>query len=85
MGHFDEKVALVTGAKSKLGHQVVIKLLMSGAIVIGTTRQPQRMRDMFLQYPSKLCEKLNIYPRSLDFDCNNIKDLTIPLVEQTRG
>lgn len=34
-------VCIVTGARTKLGHQVVLKLLRAGATV-GTTRYPQK-------------------------------------------
>lgn len=44
-------VALVTGGRTKLGHQVVLKLLRAHATVVATTRRPDAAVQLFRQYP----------------------------------
>ncbi len=67
------RIALVTGARSKLGHQIVIKLLKSNCIVIGTTRNPGAMKQLFVQYGNRLdLSRLHVYNESLDFDSDHI-------------
>lgn len=45
------RVALVTGARIKIGYQVALKLLRAGAFVIGTTRFPQDAARRFAREP----------------------------------
>jgi len=70
------KYALVVGARTKLGHQVMIKLLAAGATVIGTTRRPEQAVDLFSSYPEWIGEgwkaRLFFYPDALDLDVPNI-------------
>ena len=44
------KTALVIGGRTKLGHQVALKLLQAGANVIVTTRFPLQAQAIFAQY-----------------------------------
>ena len=83
----DGKIAVVIGARTKLGHQVVLKLLQSGAIVIATTRYPDKMKALFASYQRhdtnntndmSLLRNLIIYPGQLDLDSHNmIHDMTL--------
>ena len=41
------KVAVVTGARTKLGYQVCLTLLRAGAVVIGTTRFVDKARKTY--------------------------------------
>jgi 3-oxoacyl-ACP reductase-like protein len=45
------KVALVTGARVKIGYQIAVKLLLSGAAVIATSRFPKDMAERFAKHP----------------------------------
>lgn len=63
-------VALVTGARTKLGHQIALKLMRANARVICTSRFPEKMKDIFSCYEDNTCF---IYPYSLDFDIPNLK------------
>jgi len=45
------RIAVVTGARIKIGMEVVLKLLRSGAQVIGTTRYPRDALDRFSSMP----------------------------------
>jgi NAD(P)-dependent dehydrogenase (short-subunit alcohol dehydrogenase family) len=45
------RAAFVTGGRTKLGHQVVLKLLRAGATVFATTRSPGAAVALFRQYP----------------------------------
>lgn len=76
------KIALISGARTKLGHQIVIKLLKSGCVVIGTTRNPNKMKEIYKQYSEySWINNLMIYPESLDFDTNHIEQDLIKLKE----
>jgi len=83
------KIALVTGARTKLGHQIVVKLLKAKCIVIGTTRNPEKMNEIYEQYSNeKWIKNLVVYPESLDFDIDNIESELIKLknfIEQKYG
>ena len=61
------KVALVTGARVKIGFQTTIKLLVSGATVIATSRFPQDCADRFRKHPEfpTFEHRLHIY--GIDF------------------
>ena len=63
-------VALVTGSRTKLGHQITLKMLRAGAIVIGTTRFPTKAMEIYEKYSdfNEWKDSLIIYPKSIDFD-----------------
>lgn len=64
------KVCVVIGARTKLGHQIVVKLLDAGATVIGTSRYPEKALQLFEQYPrwEEWKTRLVFYPKSFDLD-----------------
>lgn len=73
------KVAIVTGARCKIGHMTCVKLLKSGCIVIGLSRRPEKMKILFDEYKKdkenlKWLQNLDIYPKSLDFDSHNLQE-----------
>lgn len=75
----DGKIAIVTGARCKIGHMTCIKLLKSGCIVIGLSRNPENMKLLFDEYKKdkenlKWLQNLDIYPKPLDFDCHNLQE-----------
>lgn len=47
------KVALVIGGRTKLGHQVALKLLEAGATVFITTRFAKKAADLFQKYKNQ--------------------------------
>lgn len=64
------RVALVVGARTKLGHQVVLKLLEAGALVVGTTRFPAdavALYERYAEWPTWR-DRLRFYPDPLDLD-----------------
>lgn len=67
-------VAIVTGGRTKLGHQITLKLLRAGAEVIPTTRNPEAIYEMFQKYTdsSEWLHRLHLY-KSLDFDVPNLE------------
>lgn len=69
------RVALVVGARTKLGHQVVVKLLQAGATVFGTTRFPDEALTLFRQYPDweTWQERLHFYPSPFDLDTPDLQ------------
>lgn len=69
-----DHVAVVVGARTKLGHQIVIKLLQAGACVLGTTRYPQSAAALYQSYKDWPAwkSKLWIYPECFDLDIPNI-------------
>ncbi len=73
------KVALVIGARTKLGHQIVIKLLKAGATVIGTSRYPDKILEIYKPYEKELTKNLVIYDESLDLDVNDVKSHILKL------
>jgi len=73
------KIALVIGARTKLGHQIAIKLLKSECTVIVTSRYPDKMVGIYEPYEKELTKNLVIYNHSLDLDSNNIKEHIIQL------
>lgn len=66
------KVAIVTGARTKLGHQIVLSLLRSGAFVIGTTRFVEKARQMYMQYPDYALWEIRLHLYSLDLDVDDL-------------
>lgn len=62
------QVAIVTGARTKLGHQICLKLLLAGATVFGTTRFPEKAIELFSQYKHYANWKDRLFLYSLDLD-----------------
>ncbi|KAG7391060.1 hypothetical protein PHYBOEH_006795 [Phytophthora boehmeriae] len=61
------KVALITGARVKIGFQAAVKLLLAGAAVIATTRFPKDAAERFARHPeySTFKDRLQIF--GIDF------------------
>ena len=74
--NLDNKIAFVSGTRTKLGHQITLKLLRAGCKVIGTTRYPEKALTIYKSYSDYDTFKNNlyIYPESLDFDLPNMKE-----------
>ena len=68
-------VSLVIGCRTKLGHQVTLKLLRAGSTVIGTTRYPQETLQLFSQYEdfNSFKDRLVLYEKGLDLDTPNME------------
>lgn len=60
-------VALVTGGRTKMGHQIVLKLLRAGATVVATSRRPDEARALFGAYPDshRWLRRLEVLPLDL--------------------
>jgi NAD(P)-dependent dehydrogenase (short-subunit alcohol dehydrogenase family) len=73
-------IALVTGGRIKLGHQIVLKLLRAGATVIATTRNPEKATKLFTQYHDyhSFLDKLHFI--NCDFDSPDIQ-ITINTIQ----
>ena len=69
-------VSLVIGCRTKLGHQVTLKLLRAGSVVIGTTRYPEKASDLFKEYDdfNEWCMNFDIYENGLDLDSDNLQE-----------
>ena len=82
-----DHTALVVGARTKLGHQVVLKLLAAGATVVGTTRFPADALHLFRQYREwpEWEGRLHFYPRSLDLDTPHIQRDAAALAAHIEG
>lgn len=68
------KVAVVTGGRTKLGHQVCLKLLRAGAVVFATTRFPDKARDIYTAYPDYSKWENNLHLYALDMDVPNLAE-----------
>lgn len=81
------RVALVTGCRVKLGHQVCLKLLRAGASVIGTSRYPEQVIGLFEKYHDyeEWKERLEVYPASIDYGTNDLSDKIQGLVSYIDG
>lgn len=77
-------VALVTGARSKLGHQIVLKLLRAGATVIGLTRFPDRAKTLFDGYSDCSSWSDKLHWVECDFDCNPLTPKIEALMAQIK-
>ncbi|KAK8842953.1 hypothetical protein M9Y10_025819 [Tritrichomonas musculus] len=68
-------VSLVIGCRTKLGHQVSLKLLRAGSIVIGTTRYPERATNLFSEYEDfeKWNNNFDVYSNGLDLDTTDLE------------
>jgi NAD(P)-dependent dehydrogenase (short-subunit alcohol dehydrogenase family) len=62
--------ALVTGSRTKLGHQVSLKLLRSGCKVVATSRRPEQIKEIFSKYPDHETWKGRLFPYGVDLDVN---------------
>jgi NAD(P)-dependent dehydrogenase (short-subunit alcohol dehydrogenase family) len=69
------KVAIVTGARTKLGHQICLKLLRAGAIVFGTTRFPEKAQQIFELYHDYPMWKDKLFLYALDMDAENMEEI----------
>lgn len=61
------KVALVTGARVKIGFQIAIKLLLAGAAVIATSRFPRDTAERFAKHPEYETFKDRLQVFGIDF------------------
>lgn len=69
------KIALVIGGRTKIGHQVVLKLLRAGVYVIATSRKMEQMRSIFEHYhdQAQWIDRLMIQP--IDLNTPLLEDL----------
>lgn len=85
--HLKGMIALVTGGRTKLGHQVVLKLLRAGcAKVIATTRTPEKALELFKGYDeNRECWSVaqNLIVEGLDFDNPDLDSMIECFVEET--
>lgn len=61
------KVALITGARVKIGFQAAIKLLLAGAAVIATSRFPRDAAERFAKHPEYETFKDRLQVFGIDF------------------
>ena len=66
------RVALVTGGRTKLGHQCCLKLLRAGAAVIATTRKKAGAELLYSVYPDYTAWQARLYLVELDLDTPDI-------------
>ena len=77
-------VALVIGARTKIGHQVVLKLLRCGAHVIGTTRKTEQMYQLFDLYIDKDQWISHLHVKKLDLDTPDATSVLVALKNYTQ-
>jgi NAD(P)-dependent dehydrogenase (short-subunit alcohol dehydrogenase family) len=80
-----DRIALVTGARVKIGYEIALKLLRSGCHVVGTTRFPKDALRRFALEPdfAEFKDKLSIY--SIDFRDLNAVSHFIEHLKSTIG
>ncbi|ETW02674.1 hypothetical protein, variant 7 [Aphanomyces invadans] len=61
------KVALVTGARVKIGYQTTLKLLLAGATVIATSRFPHDTAERYAAHPDYATFKDRLHVFGIDF------------------
>ncbi|KAF0718988.1 Aste57867_1351 [Aphanomyces stellatus] len=61
------KVALVTGARVKIGYQTCLKLLLAGATVIATSRFPHDTAERYANHPEYATFKDRLHVFGIDF------------------
>ncbi|CAK4084510.1 unnamed protein product [Aphanomyces euteiches] len=61
------KVALVTGARVKIGYQTALKLLLAGATVIATSRFPHDTAERYSKHPEYASFKDRLHVFGIDF------------------
>ena len=76
-----DKIAVVTGARTKLGHQICLKLLRAGATVIGTTRYPEKAVSIYKSYPDFPVWSSRLSIHALDFDIDNMNKSILNFIE----
>lgn len=71
--HLDDKIAIVTGGRVKIGYEIAIRLLECNCTVVVTTRFVANAIERFSKHPKyeKFKSKLIIYP----LDLKNIKNI----------
>ena len=76
MRDLSNMVAFVSGSRTKLGHQITLKLIRAGCKVIGSTRYPDKALKTYESYSDYEIFKSNlyIYPKALDFDLPNMTE-----------
>lgn len=67
-------VVLVIGCRTKLGHQVTLKLLRANAMVYGTTRYPESAMELFRKYEDSSKWIHNLQTIALDLDIPNMQE-----------
>lgn len=79
------QTALVTGARTKLGFQISLKLLRAGANVIGTSRNIERALYNYSLEPD--CDQWikRLHLQQINFNPNNIEQETEKLVEVVKS
>ena len=77
------KIAFVSGTRTKLGHQITLKLLRAGCIVIGSTRYPSNALELYKLYSDydEFKSRLYVYPNGLDLDSKDLKIILLDLVK----
>jgi NAD(P)-dependent dehydrogenase (short-subunit alcohol dehydrogenase family) len=71
--NLDDKVALVVGGRTKLGHQVTLKLLKAGAKVFITTIESEKATKLFYEYSGHPDINMNnLVVLKLDLGTDNI-------------
>ena len=65
------RVSFVSGIRTKLGHQICLKLLRAGSKVIGTTRYPEIAIEIYKKYSDYEIWSCNLSIWSEPFDMNN--------------
>lgn len=71
------QTALVIGGRTKLGHQIVLKLLIAGATVFATSREPEKAMKLFMEYSKNVGTSTgininNLIMIKLDLDTDDI-------------
>lgn len=80
-----DHIALVIGARTKLGHQTVLKLLRAGCAVFGTTRKVDEAMNMYKNYKDSNNWIDRLYIRNLDLDTNNIQANLTPILDEIKS
>lgn len=77
LGQLQDKIAIVTGARIKIGYETAIRLLLSGAEVIATTRYTTDACLRFYNHPqfSEFKNRLHVYHLDLS-DKKSIEEFT---------
>ena len=75
--NLDGHVALVTGGRTKLGHQIALKLLRAKCKVIITTRHPKTALELYKQYEDygAWSDRLHVFPQPFDLDSEMLRTL----------
>ena len=79
------KTAIVSGARTKLGHQICLKILRAGATVFGTTRYPDKAISIYESYPDYSTWKDRLVLYALDLDTVNQTEIIETFVKTLNG